>query len=453
MIRKYKNLYFLLFGSLFFLINISLKYPHINRDGLLYIQNALDFSGNFSIFFDLYGLPFYSIVLYYFNFIFDNYSFSSYAINFISYTILILYISKISTLIHSSPIHDKYIASLLVFSISKLMSDYIGLTIRDYIGWAFLIISFYHIYLYINFNKTTDLLKFVICIFFSCLFRIEYIFILIPVFLFIFFNNKSIKLKKKFSNNIFYLFIFLFLLLIFIFITPRSNEITLHLVNLFKTISSKFSILFYINSVFILFNKIVSLFLPFIIFYLISGNIKMYLSKSFFLLAFIFSTTLFLINYLYYLNIQISSARYFIPILLIFMPLFVCIFVDLINNKNFFVKLIFYTLVFLFISINLNKNYHYKNTDIIDIKTYIEKNNLSLNTIFFEDNRLAYYYGILDINSRKFTRNIFCYSDFKYFLIKDYDFFDIEYLDNYIIHKDSLISKKYRFIEKINNCQ
>ena len=153
MIKKYNNLILILISCIFFLVNCFLKYPHINKDGLLYIDNALKFSGDYTKFFELYGLPIYSIILYYINIFFNNFSFSSYLINLISYFILILYIFKITNLFGVVKNNLILTSTLLVFGISSLMSNYLGLTIRDYLGWSLLIMSFYNILAYIVFNK------------------------------------------------------------------------------------------------------------------------------------------------------------------------------------------------------------------------------------------------------------------------------------------------------------
>jgi hypothetical protein len=449
MSKNNNNLFFILFGLIFFLFNFFLKYPHINRDGLLYINDAIKFSGDYSKFFEMYGLPSYSIILYYMNTFFGNYSFASYSINLISYIFLIFYISKIASKIARCNQNNLYISSFLVFCISKLISDYFGLTIRDYIGWTFLIISFYHIFQYINSKNSNDLLTFILCIFFSSLFRLEYIFIFIPIIILNIYHNRTDKLTNYIHR--YYLYLIFFTIFIFIFLTQRSNEINIYLSNFFNVLLSQ-SLSSFIGSILFILKKIIVLFLPFFIFIPLINSYKKCFLRNYFLLIIIFSFTLIFINFIYYLNNGITSARYYIPILLLFMPYISCIFLDLIKENNSIKKIIFYLLVFVFIAINVNKNFNYKNTDIIDFKSYIETNHISLNDIFFEDNRLLYYYGIVDISRKKFNKTIFCDSGFKYFFIKDSQISVIEDFNNYKTYFDPLISNKYHFVEKIGAC-
>jgi hypothetical protein len=450
MTKDNNNLIYIFLCLIFFLFNFYLKYPHINKDGLLYINDAIKFSGDYAKFFEMYGLPSYSIILYYINIFIDNYSFSSYVINLISYSILIIYISKIASNLAKCNVSDLYIPSFLVFCISKLISDYYGLTIRDYIGWTFLIISFYQIFQYINSKNSKNLLFFIISIFLSSLFRIEYILIFIPITVLFVNLNRNIKSKNFIHRN--YIYFIFFVTFVFIFFTERSNEINTYFTNFYKILASH-SIIFFIEPILIIVKKIFTLFLPYFVFIPLINNYKRYFLKSYFLLISIFSLTLVIINYIYFLNTGITSARYYIPILLLFMPYFSCVFLHLIKNSDYRNKIIFYFLVFVFIAININKNFNYKNTDIIDFKKYIEINHISLNDIFFLDNRLLYYFGIVDISHKKFNKSIFCESDLKYFFINKSEISIIEDFNNYKTYFDPLISNKYLFIERISSCE
>lgn len=451
---KISNYHIFFLGIIFFIINIYLKYPHINRDGLLYINDAILFSGDIFKFFDLYGLPFYSVILFYINNLFNDYTISSYIVNFLSYSILIIYISKISALITRKKDNLLFLSSsLILFSTTRLMSDYLGLTIRDYLGWSFLIVSFYHMLIYFEYGKYKSLLYFIISIFVSCLFRIEYIFLLIIVFIYIFFLNNKKRVNST-SYKFFFVILFSLLIFLFIYISPRSKELVFHLNRVFDQLSLN-SFIFFIDPIILISKKLIFLFLPLIL--LSAINIKGFFHKNFnfnyLLFSCLYCCPLILLNYFYYLNTQITSTRYFIPILLLLMPIFTVYFVDTINFLNMFHRFIFYLIIIIFIAININKNYQYKNTSILDFKKYIEKNNIQINQIYFEDNRIYYYYGIVDISHKKFKKSIFCESGFKYFFIKESQINLIKDLNNYKTYSDPLISKKYHFVEKISTCE
>jgi len=450
---KISNYHIFFLGIIFFIINVYLKYPHINRDGLLYINDAIVFSGDVFKFFDLYGLPFYSVILYYINNLFNDYTISSYIVNFLSYATLIIYISKISALITRKKDNLLFLSSsLILFSTTRLMSDYLGLTIRDYLGWSFLIVSFYHMLIYFEYGKYKNLLYFIISIFISCLFRIEYIFLLITVFIYIFFLNNK-KRINSISYKFFFVILFLLLILLFIYISPRSKELVVHLNKIFEQLSLN-SFIFFIDPIILISKNLISLFLPLIL--LSAINIKGFFHKNFNFNYLIFSCLyccpLILLNYFYYLNTQITSTRYFIPILLLLMPIFTINIFNAINLSNKFHRFIFYLIIFILIAININKNYQYKNTAILDFKKYIEKNNIQINQIYFEDNRLNYYYGNVDIHHKEFNNTVFCNSRFTFFLIDSDQQSQIKSNKNFTIIYDPLIHKKYSFIKKEYGC-
>lgn len=453
MIKKYNNLFLIFSSCIFFLINCFLKYPHINRDGLLYIDNALKFSGDYTKFYELYGLPIYSVILYYVNIFFNNFSFSSYLINFISYFILILYIFKITSLFHVVKNNLILTSTLLVFGISSLMSNYLGLTIRDYLGWSLLIMSFYYILAYVVFNKNKFLVMFIISILSASLFRIEYIFFLPSILIYYYFGNNH---PKKNINIFIFLILVVLSICLYSLITKRTTEFFYHF-NFFYSNLRDLSFSYIFDNLMIVVGKLLSLLLPFFVLMLCVDYSKFKnnsILKEYFKILFIYSSLLILINYIYLINTKISSARYFIPILLFLMPLFSLGLLNIFINKNNHKRV---ALLGLFISvalvININKNYHYKNTSILDLKTFIERENIELNEIFIEDNRLRFYMGKFALNHNSFDLSYFCNSDLNYYFLTIDQYKLVKDLRNISLIRDPLIHQKYKLIKKIDDCK
>lgn len=125
-----------------FLLGIYFKYPHINPDGLLYIDNAIKFNGNFENLSLIYGLPAYPIIIYFIGYIFDSYFIAVYLINLICFSIIIYTLIRLTNILIINK--NLNVVIILLFLTTSLMSTYLGLTIRDYLGWTFLILSFYY---------------------------------------------------------------------------------------------------------------------------------------------------------------------------------------------------------------------------------------------------------------------------------------------------------------------
>jgi len=249
------------------------------------------------------------------------------------------------------------------------------------------------------------------------------------------------------------LIICLSILAIFILnFSSRINEFLFHLNKI-----SVNSIVNYFFSFLLIANKIFKLFLPFLLFCLFINylNFKNYFLRPYIILFGIYCLPLLATNYLYFLNIQITSSRYFIPILLISMPLFTLILYSIVNNSRHLIKIIFFIYVTTCFFININKNYQYKSSAILDFKKYLSENNIYIHDVFFEDKRLLFYINSeIDIENKiEFNSNLYCSSNYKFYLISLNQFDAVKNFNNFSIITDPLIHNKYKFLKKINDCK
>jgi len=272
-----RNIY--LFLIVIFVLGVWFKYPHINPDGLLYIDNAIKFDGSFSNINKLYGLPAYSIFVFYLNKIFTNFYFTIYFINIVCYLLMIFLISNICNLFFKNK-NYRFILIALFLSTS-LMAAYLGLAIRDYIGWTLFILAFYYSLQYSINKNNKSLFIIIMSLFFGSFFRIEFLIyaFFIPILLII--KYKKFNLNIIFSAAIIFSLGFL-LVAFFYLINDRSIEIMNHAESFFSNLVN-FQKINLLSSFYFISLKLIKVF-PYIfliLFFLFTCNYFIYKKKYF----------------------------------------------------------------------------------------------------------------------------------------------------------------------------
>lgn len=447
-----------IFLILFFL-GIYFKYPHINPDGLLYIDNAIKFNGNFQNLNLIYGLPAYPIIIYYLGNIFDSYYLAVYLINLICYSIIIYTLIRLTNIL----IINKYLNGIIIllFLTTSLMSTYLGLTIRDYLGWTFLILSFYNSLKFSYSSKNKFILLTAIYLFFGSFFRIElliYLFI-IPIYLYLKFGNRN---KFKINSLLLIFFAIAFSTFFFI-INNRTFEIINHAIKFFESIGS-INISHGLDALLFLLKKFISIIPYFFYTLMIFFFYYKYLKKSSFnqfrykdeymkCISIYFLIT-FILSFIYYVNSNVFSSRYFIGILLIAIPIF-CYFLINIFSKNKKIRYVLILLLSLNIFFNINSNFKYLNDTEKNVANFLNSKDIDAESVYIVDNRILFYMGNLSIEKKNLTNLKFSKSHYKYFVFKKKELDQINYHRSDSCYNLELIPKtknKYYLVEKRSSC-
>ena len=157
----------------------------INKDGVLYLKTAeLFLSGNMDAAFVSYNWPFYSIIIAFFQKITSiPLELSALILSSIFFVILTDALILISSLIFSVPRQLK-ISALLILCFMPIL-DYRDYIIRDPGYWAFVCLALYHFMVFMNSSRIIHATLWQIFMIFAILFRVEGIFLLITVPLFL----------------------------------------------------------------------------------------------------------------------------------------------------------------------------------------------------------------------------------------------------------------------------
>ena len=162
----------------------------INKDGILYLQAAeLFISGNADAAFAAYNWPFYSILIALFHKLTSiPLESTAYILNSVFFILLTDALILISSLILSLPRQLK-IAAILILCFMPILNyrDYI---IRDPGYWAFTCIALYHFMIFLNSSRAIHGMLWQIFMIFAILFRMEGIFLLITLPLFLLLSKK-----------------------------------------------------------------------------------------------------------------------------------------------------------------------------------------------------------------------------------------------------------------------
>jgi len=195
----------------------------INKDGILYLQTAeLFLSGNMDAAFASYDWPFYSIVIAFFQKITSiPLELSALIFNSVFFVILTDTLILISSLIFSAPRQLK-ISALLILCFMPIL-DYRDYIIRDPGYWAFSCLALYHFMVFINSSRIIHATLWQIFMIFAILFRVEGIFLLITVPLFLLLS-KSLREEMVIRKLISCFFIPIILLAAIPFFESLSME-------------------------------------------------------------------------------------------------------------------------------------------------------------------------------------------------------------------------------------
>ena len=157
----------------------------INKDGVMYLKTAeLFLSGNMDAALVSYNWPFYSIITAFFHKITSiPLELSALILNSVFFVILTDALILISSLIFFVPRQLK-ISALLILCFMPIL-DYRDYIIRDPGYWAFACLALYHFMVFINSSRTIHAMLWQIFMIFAILFRVEGIFLLITVPLFL----------------------------------------------------------------------------------------------------------------------------------------------------------------------------------------------------------------------------------------------------------------------------
>ena len=162
----------------------------INKDGVLYLKTAeLFLSGNMDVAFVSYNWPFYSIIIAFFQKITSiPLELSALILTSIFFVILTDALILISSLIFSVPRQLK-ISALLILCFMPIL-DYRDYIIRDPGYWAFSCLALYHFMVFINSSRIIHGTLWQIFMITATSFRIEGVFLLIIVPLFLLLSKK-----------------------------------------------------------------------------------------------------------------------------------------------------------------------------------------------------------------------------------------------------------------------
>jgi len=445
--KQYLSISFLLL--ILIIIGLYFKHPYINPDGLLYLSNADDFDGSLKNISTLYGLPLYSILIYYLKQIFGEYFFSVYFINIISILIIHNILSRLNNKVFENNLNFYCFIMLIT---SSLLSTYLGMTIRDYLGWTMFTLSFYYSFLYLQHVKSCYLFLSIISLIIGSFFRLE--FILLSLFLpfaLLRINNIDTKINFLKTKILFFTVVLLLILILLSFFNERFIEIKNHIfefnkLNIYEFFYKIFQAFYQTIFKFIKVQTIISIS---IVFYFLANIKKFVFNSNYIYLLKVYSFSLLIICVLYYVNEGVLSARYFVPLYLIFIPFFSIIFYDFHINKFISNNLLYLLLITIFL-FNFLPNVRYKDNSLITLANEITRLDIHPEKIYVEDKRILYYMGYIDIkNKMKFTFKSFCKSGYKYFIVNLDDFSTIPQSQYKLLIDDN---KKYKLIEKTNDC-
>lgn len=450
-----RNIYLFLIAV--FVLGVWFKYPHINPDGLLYIDNAIKFDGSFSNINKLYGLPAYSVFIFYINKIFNNFHFAIYFINIACYLIMIFLISNICNLLFKK--RDYRFILIALFLSTSLMAAYLGLAIRDYIGWTLFILAFYYSLQYSIKKNNKSLFIIIISLFFGSFFRIEFLIyaLFIPVLLILKYNKFNLNII--FSAAIIFSLGFL-LVTFFYLINDRSIEIMNHAESFFSNLVNfqKINLFspFYFISI-----KLIKVFpyIFYILFFLFICNYfinkKNYYDFAFkneyLYCFFIFSILTFFLGYIYYLNSNVFSSRYFVPILLISIPYFIYLYIYLSSINRVYKNFINF-FIFLSIVINIYSNYKYIYDAEKNAANFLLSKGIATDSVFIIDNRILFYMGYLTIEKKSINKNLL--QNYKFLVLSrnELDQIGID-IDNSCYNLEAIpVDDKFYLIEKKDSC-
>jgi hypothetical protein len=473
--NKYACLIFFLYGF----IVIYLSGIEINRDGLLYLDQAKNVknqtsTNNLQISWLLYP---YLINLFH-HITSLSYIFSAKLINLLFLTFSFFFINKILiiTLKDQKVVWISLI--LLMTTSSNLIDGYLPMVIRDHGFYFFIILALYYLFLIFNldkFTKTTKLHLKVYPLFMiafssimAAMFRFEGIVYFIFFLLMIFFSPyNKIKFHFIFVLPTFFLIIFYILNHIdLINLGYYFNKIILLKNNIFggiefhsdnmhtqSLLDSNLLIFKFISLLLItinkLFNSIGFIYIFFFVIFFKTSKINFLKEKNYFFLISIIFLNLFIV-YFNLLQTNVISGRYYVLSILMFHCLFVILTFHFINqnksknpffykNKSFvFIKKISLLLIILFLIYNFFDNLYDRK---ISTDLYLAdrlKASFPDQTIFTDNVRINFYLGIDDYFS------LFC-NDADICLIDKANFSN--YDSNYSIIDDSF-NEKFLILEK-----
>ena len=195
----------------------------INKDGALYLKTAeLFLSGNMDAAFTSYNWPFYSIIIAFFQKITTiPLELSALILNSVFFVILTDALILISSLIFSVPRQLK-ITALLILCFMPIL-DYRDYIIRDPGYWAFACLALYHFMVFMNSSRIIHGTLWQIFMILAIFFRIEGVFLLITVPLFLLLS-KNLRLEMVIRKLISCFFITIILLAAVPFIESLSME-------------------------------------------------------------------------------------------------------------------------------------------------------------------------------------------------------------------------------------
>lgn len=412
------NFYYLLITVI--LIGLFSFNFEINRDGVLYLNQAYLFSiGEYEKGINLFNWPFYSFLIsIIYNILPVSFELAAKLISLSLFLLSVSYYLKILRFISK----DKNIflyGFLSLFLLIPLMDDYVTLILRDHGFWAFSLISLYYFFKWFDHGgkKNFFLINFGLII--AGLFRPE---AFVFIFIFYFYNLIQIILRKKYLN--FHFLISSLLLISFLLFTFNSNffynhgfskmnifdsMIQLTASNLFKPLNlistndhiqnlindypliQRYSFLISISLIKWLKGFGVVSFLLFIL-----GFLLIYKNKKRNILLFVLIIN-FIIPSVFLFNTYVISGRYFVLSWLtasIFSSFGIKYFLETtkpflrINLRIFLILILFIHSLIIFI----DTKHH---DELIKVRSWIVENNVDSNTkVFFDDSRLAYLSGI-----------------------------------------------------------
>lgn len=417
---------YLILLSLFtsFLIFVDIDY--LNKDGAMYIKQAFFFENDQKFEANsLYNWPFYSYFILWIKKISGLPLL--YAAKLLNFILLILLFKTILDI--SKKVIKKYAyPSIFITTISSvfLFDNYINMVIRDIGYWAFFFLGFNSYLNYLTHKKIKYFFITILFIIFCSLFRIEGIVFLFVIFIYELY--KSIILKKISKHYFFYIFIFVILSVLFLSLYFNNFGQILYLrieenLNKIFFVFSKNNSEFYISSDNYYLNKLLQdyYFGFFIIFYiyialfkwiggyglfhilLIFSYIKNKLIIKFnkiFIFSFSISIFLVLVNFI---TTDVITTRYLVLSFLIInfyaaRYISYMFFDNGISNfyKSFLYILFIFNLLLIFTDkekINLQK----------EVALWVSNNNIKLDDIYIEDDRINYYLNNFSSLSFEYT--------------------------------------------------
>lgn len=431
--NKYACLIFFLYGF----IVIFLSGIEINRDGLLYLDQAKNIKNPASANNLQISWLFYPYLINLLHQITSfSYVFSAKIINLLFLTFSFFYINKILLLTLKNQKIVWISLILLMTTSSKLIDGYLPMVIRDHGFYFFIILALYNLFLIFDFDKYSKKIKlqlkaypFIMIAFSSIMatmFRFEAI-VYFLFFLLMILVSPYNRIKFHFIFIVPIIFLIIFYILNYIDLINLNyylNKIIFLKDNIFGGIEFqsdnmhaqllldsnlfifKFISLFLI-SINKLFNSIGLFYIIFFVIFVKTCKVNFLKAKNNHLLIYIIFLNL-IIVYLNLLQTNIISGRYFVLSILIFHCLFATLIFHLINQNNLkilfsykkqpliFIKRIFLLLIICFLIYSFFDNLYDRKISTDLNLAYSLKANFPDQNIFTDNPRINFYLGIDD---------------------------------------------------------